>query len=109
MANVDWSRYGIPFALIFGMIGFIYHFIRDPKRAFAVFILFILTGVFIILYLNQYDPQPRERDYSYVGSFFTFSISTSKPIVLKPSSENRIEKLEELIPQIKEQYLPVKI
>ena len=28
----------------------------------------------IILYLNQYDPQPRERDYSYVGSFFAFSI-----------------------------------
>jgi len=28
----------------------------------------------LVLYLNQYDPQPRERDYSYVGSFFAFSI-----------------------------------
>ena len=36
--------------------------------------LFLATGIMIILYLNQYDPQPRERDYSYVGSFFTFSI-----------------------------------
>ena len=36
--------------------------------------LFLTTGVMIILYLNQYDPQPRERDYSYVGSFFAFSI-----------------------------------
>ena len=74
LANVDWSRYGIPFAFIFGIIGCLYHFARDPKRALAVSILFIVTGIFIILYLNQYDPQPRERDYSYVGSFFAFSI-----------------------------------
>ena len=74
LSNIDWLRYGIPFSLIFGMIGMIYHFIRDPKRAFSVLILFIITGIAIILYLNQYDPQPRERDYSYVGSFFAFSI-----------------------------------
>ena len=35
-----------------------------------------MTGLAIILYLNQPDPQPRERDYSYVGSFFAFSIWT---------------------------------
>ena len=74
LTNIDWFRYGIPFSLIFGIIGMIYHFIRDPKRAFSVLILFIITGIAIILYLNQYDPQPRERDYSYVGSFFAFSI-----------------------------------
>ena len=73
-SNVDWSRYGIPFALIFGIIGMIYHFIRDPKNAFSVLILFIVTGALILIYINQIDPQPRERDYAYVGSFFTFSI-----------------------------------
>ena len=52
LANVDWSRYGIPFAFIFGIIGCVYHFTRDPKRALAVSILFIVTGIFIILYLN---------------------------------------------------------
>ena len=36
--------------------------------------LFLATGLLIIIYLNQYDPQPRERDYSFVGSFFAFSI-----------------------------------
>ena len=51
-----------------------HHFYRDPKRAFAVLALFLATGLMIIVYLNQYDPQPRERDYSYVGSFFAFSI-----------------------------------
>ncbi len=33
-----------------------------------------MTGLAIVLYLNQPDPQPRERDYSYVGSFFAFAI-----------------------------------
>jgi len=73
-SNVDWSRYGIPFALIFGIIGMIYHFIRDPKNAFSIFVLFIVTGLLILFYINQTDPQPRERDYAYVGSFFSFSI-----------------------------------
>ncbi|MAV64318.1 MAG: hypothetical protein CBD97_01110 [Pelagibacteraceae bacterium TMED237] len=74
LSNIDWFRYGLPFGLIFGIIGLFYQFREDPKRALSVLILFIVTGVFIILYLNQYDPQPRERDYSYVGSFFAFSI-----------------------------------
>ena len=34
----------------------------------------MLTGIAIVIYLNQSDPQPRERDYAYVGSFFAFSI-----------------------------------
>ena len=42
--------------------------------SFSVMSLFLLTGYAIIIYLNQDDPQPRERDYSYVGSFFAFSI-----------------------------------
>ena len=72
--GIDWLRYGLPFPLIFGLLGMIFHFNRDNKRALAVLALFLSTGIMIILYLNQYDPQPRERDYSYVGSFFVFSI-----------------------------------
>ena len=74
LRGVDWSRYGLPFPLIFGIIGLFFHFFRDWKRALALLSLFLATGLMIILYLNQYDPQPRERDYSYVGSFFAFSI-----------------------------------
>ena len=51
-----------------------YHAYRDDKMAFSVMSLFIMTGYAIIIYLNQDDPQPRERDYSYVGSFFAFSV-----------------------------------
>ena len=64
--------YGIPF--IVGIIGAVHHFSRDWKRALAVFGLFITTGIAIIIYLNQPDPQPRERDYSYVGAFLSFSV-----------------------------------
>ncbi len=64
--------WGIPFLL--GLLGLGHHFSRDSKRAFAVTALFMLTGFAILLYLNQDDPQPRERDYSYVGSFYAFAI-----------------------------------
>ncbi len=72
--GVDWKRFGLPLAFLIGLGGMAHHFVRDWKRGLAVLALFAATGVMIILYLNQYDPQPRERDYSYVGSFFAFSI-----------------------------------
>ncbi len=72
--GIDWKRFGIPLAFLIGLGGMAHHFARDWKNGLAVLSLFAATGVMIILYLNQYDPQPRERDYSYVGSFFAFSI-----------------------------------
>jgi tetratricopeptide (TPR) repeat protein len=51
-----------------------YHFRHDWRRAGAVMMLFLLTGVAIVVYLNQSLGQPRERDYSYVGSFFAFAL-----------------------------------
>ncbi|OVE79083.1 hypothetical protein BVY01_03485 [bacterium I07] len=64
--------YGLPFLL--GLWGAVHHFFKDWKRAVVVGVLFLLTGYAIIIYLNQPDPQPRERDYSYVGSFFAFAL-----------------------------------
>ena len=72
--GVYWSQFGLPLALIIGLIGMFYHGSKDQRMSFSVMSLFILTGYAIIIYLNQDDPQPRERDYSYVGSFFAFSI-----------------------------------
>ena len=66
------AYYGLP--LLLGLIGAAFHFMRDWRRAFAVLVLFLVTGVGIILYLNQTPFQPRERDYAYVASFFAFSI-----------------------------------
>lgn len=70
----NWNFQFFALPLLLGLIGMFYHFRGDPKHALAVFALFFMTGLAIILYLNQPDPQPRERDYSYVGSFFAFSI-----------------------------------
>ena len=72
--GINFFRYGLPLAFILGLIGMFAHFRLDWRRALAVLSLFLATGLLIIIYLNQYDPQPRERDYSFVGSFFTFSI-----------------------------------
>jgi len=72
--GINFFRYGFPLAFILGFIGLFAHFRHDWKRALAVLSLFLATGLLIIIYLNQYDPQPRERDYSFVGSFFAFSI-----------------------------------
>lgn len=60
--------------LLLGLFGAFYHFNQDWRRAFSVFILFFVTGIGIIIYLNQTPMQPRERDYSYVGSFLAFSL-----------------------------------
>jgi len=63
---------GLPF--IIGLVGMFFHFNRDRKRASSILTLFVMTGIAITIYLNQEDPQPRERDYVYVASFFAFSI-----------------------------------
>lgn len=63
--------------LLFGLIGmfFQYNHSRKGKQGFAVVMtLFILTGIAIIVYLNQTPVQPRERDYAYAGSFYAFAI-----------------------------------
>ncbi|MFQ5706991.1 MAG: protein O-mannosyl-transferase family [bacterium] len=64
--------WGLPFLV--GFLGMFYHFQRDWKKSFSILTLFIMTGVAIAIYLNQDNPQPRERDYAYVGSFFAFAL-----------------------------------
>ncbi|MDB2415588.1 DUF2723 domain-containing protein [bacterium] len=62
----------LPFLL--GLIGMLYQFNKNNKDAFVVLLLFLFTGLAIVVYLNQYPFQPRERDYAYVGSFYAYSI-----------------------------------
>lgn len=67
------NRYfGLP--LFLGLLGMLYHFRRDWRRALSVGVLFFVSGLGIIIYLNQTPMQPRERDYAYVASFFAFSL-----------------------------------
>ncbi|HVW98089.1 MAG TPA: DUF2723 domain-containing protein [Mucilaginibacter sp.] len=64
--------FALPF--IIGLLGAIYHFQRKKRDALVVLLLFFFTGIAIVLYVNQPSIQPRERDYSYVGSFYAFAI-----------------------------------
>jgi len=60
--------------LLLGFIGLIFQLIRHPKDFSIVALLFLLTGLAIVVYLNQTPLQPRERDYAYAGSFYAFAI-----------------------------------
>jgi len=63
--------------LILGILGIFFQYNRgtEGKRGlWLVFLLFSLTGLAIVVYLNQYPIQPRERDYAYAGSFYAFTI-----------------------------------
>ncbi|KQN28551.1 multidrug transporter [Pedobacter sp. Leaf41] len=60
--------------LIIGLIGAIWHFKRNQKDAGIIGLLFVFTGVAIVIYLNSVPIEPRERDYAYVGSFYAFAI-----------------------------------
>jgi len=60
--------------LILGLIGLFYHIKKHPRDSFVVALLFFMTGIAIVIYLNQTPFQPRERDYSYAGSFYAFTI-----------------------------------
>ncbi|MCF8371019.1 MAG: DUF2723 domain-containing protein [Bacteroidales bacterium] len=60
--------------LLLGLIGLIFLYQRNQKDFWIVTLLFIFTGLAIVVYLNQYPLQPRERDYAYTGSFYAFAI-----------------------------------
>lgn len=63
--------------LILGIIGLVYQLSRGKRgeqQLWVTFMLFFMTGLAIVLYLNQKPYEPRERDYAYAGSFYAFSI-----------------------------------
>ena len=60
--------------LILGLIGLFWHLMKRPKDFLFLAMLFLITGVGIIIYSNQPPNEPRERDYVLVGSFFTFAM-----------------------------------
>ncbi|MBR6128405.1 MAG: DUF2723 domain-containing protein [Bacteroidaceae bacterium] len=72
--------YALP--LLLGLIGLLWQLFKNDeknngegeKQFGIVFFLFFMTGLAIVLYLNQTPMQPRERDYAYAGSFYAFAI-----------------------------------
>ena len=79
--------------LLFGLVGMFYQYNQGKKgkEGFAVVLtLFVFTGIAIVVYLNQYPYQPRERDYAYAGSFYAFAIWIGLAV---PALYSRIKKI----------------
>ncbi|MEN9918799.1 MAG: hypothetical protein RL662_1235 [Bacteroidota bacterium] len=63
--------------LVLGILGLCFQLTRGKKgeqQLWITFMLFFMTGLAIVMYLNQKPYEPRERDYAYAGSFYAFSI-----------------------------------
>ncbi len=64
--------YLLPF--LFGLFGLTFMIKKNKQYAIVFGLLFLITGLFLVIYFNSPPREPRERDYVYVGSFFTFCI-----------------------------------
>ena len=67
--------YGLP--LLLGLVGIVWQWRKKAEgrhQLWIVTLLFLMTGLAIVVYLNQTPLQPRERDYAYAGSFYAFAI-----------------------------------
>ena len=60
--------------LLLGILGIFFQYGRDKRGCWLTFLMFFMTGIAIVIYLNQPPYQVRERDYAYAGSFYSFSI-----------------------------------
>jgi hypothetical protein len=60
--------------LILGLVGLIFQWQRNRPDFWVTMMLFFMTGIAIVIYLNQTPYQPRERDYAYAGSFYAYAI-----------------------------------
>ncbi len=66
------NYFGIP--LLLGIAGFLFLYFRKEKDAIVTFLMFFLTGLALVVYLNSPPVEPRERDYIYAGSFYFYAI-----------------------------------
>ncbi len=83
--------------LILGLIGLFWLLKRDLKQSWIIFLLFFMTGLAIVIYLNQTPQQPRERDYSYAGSFYAFAIWIGYGVIALIDMINKLTKKSSMI------------
>ena len=77
VARMDGNRETIAYSVVpilLGIAGAVSHFRRDWKRFASVFAMFLLMGLGLVVYLNMPDPEPREREYIFVGAYTFFAL-----------------------------------
>ncbi|MFA5712666.1 MAG: DUF2723 domain-containing protein [Bacteroidales bacterium] len=97
--------------LILGLVGLFFHLKHDKKNWWVVMLLFIMTGVAIVLYLNQPPYQPRERDYAFAGSFYAFAIWTGFAVLALYRTLKRVldERLAALLSFVLLIFVPIQM
>jgi len=90
--------------LILGLLGLFWQGMsrgqKGIKQFWVVFFLFFMTGLAIVVYLNQTPYQPRERDYAYAGSFYAYAIWCGMGVAALIEMVKRIVRSEKLAPAI---------
>lgn len=81
LENPAHNRYYL-LPLLAGLAGLFWQYRRDRKGLSLVFLLFLMTGLAIVTYLNQNPSQPRERDYAYAGSFYAWAMWIGMGVML---------------------------
>ena len=78
--------------LLLGLLGLFFQFDRDKRGCWLTFLMFFMTGIAIVIYLNQPPYQVRERDYAYAGSFYFFCVWIGMAVAALYSWAGRILK-----------------
>ena len=77
--------------LLLGLLGLFFQFDRDKRGCWLTFLMFFMTGIAIVIYLNQPPYQVRERDYAYAGSFYFFSVWAGLAVAALSSFAERLK------------------
>ncbi|MGA0110028.1 MAG: DUF2723 domain-containing protein [Schleiferiaceae bacterium] len=74
MQKQEGRNYYYALPLLLGLLGLWFQAKRDQRNAWVITLLFLFTGLAIVVYTNHKPFEPRERDYAFVGSFYVFAI-----------------------------------
>jgi hypothetical protein len=95
-SGVTWKEtYAIPFLI--GILGFFYQARRDWKLWLVFLAMFVIMGPVLALYQNQQEPQPRERDYFYVGAYYVFSLWIAVGVIAVFDALRRVLKSQRML------------
>jgi hypothetical protein len=95
MKNRGMNKYYM-LPLLLGLIGFFFYLNKDYRGTIVLMLLFIMTGLAIVVYLNQQPYEPRERDYAYAGSFYAFAFWIGFGVIALISGVKKLLKKEML-------------
>jgi len=84
--------------LILGILGMIYQLRRNERMFFFTMMVFVMTGIALVVYLNSPPVEPRERDYIYVGSFYAFAMWIGFGVMLLADWFQSLQRNKQVVP-----------